>query len=62
VRGGGPGVSLGDGRFVVAGTDRAVAWSQVARAAYQPRQRPPGLEPGFSPTAATARARCSPDP
>ncbi|HSB40479.1 MAG TPA: xanthine dehydrogenase family protein molybdopterin-binding subunit [Methylomirabilota bacterium] len=47
-------VTLRDGRFVVAGTDRGVAWSQVARAAYQPRQLPPGLEPGFSETAAFA--------
>jgi carbon-monoxide dehydrogenase large subunit len=47
-------VALRDGRFVVAGTDRGVAWSQVARAAYQPRQLPPGLEPGFSETAAFA--------
>ena len=45
-------VALRDGRFVVAGTDRGVAWGQVARAAYQPRQLPPGLEPGFSETAA----------
>ena len=47
-------VALHDGRFVVAGTDRGVAWSQVARTAYQPRQLPPGLEPGFSETAAFA--------
>jgi carbon-monoxide dehydrogenase large subunit len=47
-------VALRDGRFVVAGTDKGVAWSQVARAAYQPRQLPPGLEPGFSETAAFA--------
>ena len=44
-------VALRDGRFVVAGTDRAVPWSRVARAAYQ-RQQPAGLEPGFSETAA----------
>jgi carbon-monoxide dehydrogenase large subunit len=44
-------VALRDGRFAVAGTDRGVAWNQVARAAYQPRQLPPGLEPGFSETA-----------
>ncbi|HET9924746.1 MAG TPA: xanthine dehydrogenase family protein molybdopterin-binding subunit [Methylomirabilota bacterium] len=44
-------VALRDGRFVVAGTDRGVAWNQVARAAYQPRQLPTGLEPGFSETA-----------
>jgi carbon-monoxide dehydrogenase large subunit len=45
-------VTFRDGRFVVAGTDRDVAWSRVARTAYQPRQLPPGLEPGFSETAA----------
>src|SRR5712691_11415664 len=45
-------VALRDGRFVVAGTDRDVAWSRVARTAYQPRQLPPGLEPGWSDTAA----------
>jgi carbon-monoxide dehydrogenase large subunit len=43
-------VTLRDGRFVVAGTDRDVAWSRVARAAYQ-RTQPAGLEPGFSETA-----------
>src|SRR6266851_5222271 len=45
-------IVLRDGRFTVAGTDRGVAWSRVARTAYQPRQLPPGLEPGFSETAA----------
>ncbi len=47
-------VALRDGHFVVAGTDRGVPWSRVARTAYQPRQLPPGLEPGFSETAAFA--------
>jgi len=36
-----------DGRFTVAGTDRAVAITDVARAAFQPAQLPPGLEPGL---------------
>jgi carbon-monoxide dehydrogenase large subunit len=45
-------VELRDGRFAVRGTDRAVSWAQVARAAYQPRQLPAGMEPGFSETAA----------
>jgi carbon-monoxide dehydrogenase large subunit len=36
-----------DGRFTVAGTDRAVAIKDVARAAFQPAQLPPGLEPGL---------------
>ena len=43
---------FGDGRFTVAGTDKGLAFAEVARAAYQPRQLPPGLEPGFSETAA----------
>jgi carbon-monoxide dehydrogenase large subunit len=41
-----------DGRFTVAGTDRGAAFADVARTAYQPRQLPPGMEPGFSETAA----------
>ena len=40
------------GRFTVAGTDKGLAFAEVARAAYQPRRLPPGLEPGFSETAA----------
>jgi carbon-monoxide dehydrogenase large subunit len=40
-------VVFADGRFAVAGTDRAVAIKEVARAAFQPAQLPPGLEPGF---------------
>jgi carbon-monoxide dehydrogenase large subunit len=45
-------VRLADGRYTVAGTDKGVAWAAVARAAYVPRQLPPGMEPGFSETAA----------
>jgi carbon-monoxide dehydrogenase large subunit len=40
-------IALADGRFVVAGTDRAVALREVARAAFQPASLPPGLEPGL---------------
>ena len=36
-----------DGRFRVAGTDRGVTVTEVARAAFQPAQLPPGLEPGL---------------
>jgi len=36
-----------EGRFRVTGTDRAVTIVQVARAAFQPAQLPPGLEPGL---------------
>jgi carbon-monoxide dehydrogenase large subunit len=45
-------VALRDGRFTVAGTDRGVTFASVARTAYQPRQLPAGMEPGFSETAA----------
>ena len=40
-----------DGRFQVAGTDRGMTWDSVARAAYQPRRLPSGMEPGFTETA-----------
>jgi aerobic carbon-monoxide dehydrogenase large subunit len=36
-----------EGRFRVAGTDRAVSITDVARAAFQPARLPPGLEPGL---------------
>ena len=48
-----------DGKFGVVGTDRAVVLKDVARAAFQPNQLPPGVEPGlyetgtFSPKQAT---------
>jgi carbon-monoxide dehydrogenase large subunit len=45
-------IALRDGRFSVAGTDRGVTFDAVARVAYQPRQLPAGMEPGFSETAA----------
>src|SRR5262245_32524368 len=40
-------IVFGEGRFRVAGTDRAVTLGEVARAAFQPTQLPPGLEPGL---------------
>src|SRR5213593_919797 len=45
-------VVLGDGRFTVAGTDRGMTFDAMARAAYQPRRLPAGMEPGFSERAA----------
>jgi carbon-monoxide dehydrogenase large subunit len=45
-------ISYKDGRFTVAGTDKGVGFAEVARTAYTPRQLPPGMEPGFSETAA----------
>jgi carbon-monoxide dehydrogenase large subunit len=41
-----------DGRFTVTGTDRGVTFADVARTAYLPRQLPPGMEPGFTESAA----------
>ena len=38
--------------FSVAGTDTGVGFTEVARAAYMTRQLPPGMEPGFTETAA----------
>src|SRR5262247_1023316 len=52
-------VTFTDGKFGVVGTDRAVGLREVARAAFQPNQLPPGVEPGlyetgtFSPRQAT---------
>jgi carbon-monoxide dehydrogenase large subunit len=40
-------ITFADGRFTVVGTDRAVTLKEVARAAFQPGQLPPGLEPGL---------------
>jgi carbon-monoxide dehydrogenase large subunit len=40
-------VTFSDGRFNVVGTDRAVGLAEVARAAFQPSQLPPGVEPGL---------------
>jgi carbon-monoxide dehydrogenase large subunit len=45
-------IGFAEGRFTVAGTDRGVTLAEVARTAYQPRQLPAGMEPGFSETAA----------
>src|SRR5215813_10319425 len=52
-------IVFADGKFSVVGTDRAVVLKDVARAAFQPAQLPPGVEPGlyetgtFSPKQAT---------
>ena len=41
-------IGFADGNFTIAGTDRTVAIDAVARAAFNPAQYPPGLEPGFA--------------
>src|SRR5262249_38890257 len=40
-------ITFADGKFSVVGTDRAVVLKDVARAAFQPSQLPPGVEPGL---------------
>ncbi|MBV9153277.1 MAG: xanthine dehydrogenase family protein molybdopterin-binding subunit [Alphaproteobacteria bacterium] len=41
-------IAFEDGVFAIAGTDRTVGIEAVARAAFNPGQLPPGLEPGFA--------------
>jgi carbon-monoxide dehydrogenase large subunit len=41
-------VEFADGVFTVAGTDRRLRIEEVARAAFNPAQQPPGIEPGFA--------------
>ena len=41
-------ISFEDGVFAITGTDRSVDIDAVARAAFNPGQLPPGLEPGFA--------------
>jgi carbon-monoxide dehydrogenase large subunit len=40
-------IEFAGGKFSVAGTDRALALKDVARAAFQPARLPSGMEPGF---------------
>jgi aerobic carbon-monoxide dehydrogenase large subunit len=40
-------LTFAEGQFTVVGTDRAVNLRDVARAAFQPAQLPPGVEPGL---------------
>ena len=57
-------IEFKDGRFTVAGTDRAVAWKDVAKLAYAPRMLPAGMETGlmamasFTPPAPTFPNGC----
>ena len=41
-------IAFADGTFAIAGTDRSVTLDAVARAAFNPSQLPPGIEPGFA--------------
>jgi carbon-monoxide dehydrogenase large subunit len=40
-------IEFNEGIFAVAGTDRRMPIGEVARAAFDPTQLPPGMEPGF---------------
>jgi carbon-monoxide dehydrogenase large subunit len=40
-------VEFADGKFAIAGTDRAIALKEVARASFQPARLPAGMEPGL---------------
>jgi aerobic carbon-monoxide dehydrogenase large subunit len=40
-------VEFADGQFAIAGTDRAMALKEVARASFQPARLPLGMEPGL---------------
>jgi carbon-monoxide dehydrogenase large subunit len=41
-------ISFADGEFAIAGTDRKITLVAVARAAFNPAQLPPDVEPGFA--------------
>jgi carbon-monoxide dehydrogenase large subunit len=43
-------IAFDDGNFTIPGTDRLVTLEAVVRAAFNPGQLPPGLEPGFAET------------
>lgn len=47
-------MEFGDGAFSVAGTDRAVTLTDVAKASFLPAKLPPGVEPGLFETATFA--------
>ena len=40
-------IVFADGRFAIAGTDRAASLAEIARAAFQPARLPPDIEPGL---------------
>jgi aerobic carbon-monoxide dehydrogenase large subunit len=41
-------IAFDDGSFAIPGTDRSVPLERVARAAFNPAELPPGIEPGFA--------------
>ena len=47
-------IEFGSGHFTVAGTDRSISLTEVARAAWQPQLLPPGMELGLDEKAIAA--------
>ena len=47
-------IDFADGRYTVAGTDRAIAFDEVAKAAFSPAKLPKDIEPGLFETASWA--------
>jgi carbon-monoxide dehydrogenase large subunit len=41
-------IEFAEGKFRIAGTDRSVPIQRIAKAAFNPLELPPGLEPGFA--------------
>jgi carbon-monoxide dehydrogenase large subunit len=52
-------IEFADGRFTVAGTDRALTLEEMARASFQPDRLPPGMEPGLIEHATWAPAQAT---
>lgn len=43
-------IEFSNGKFVIAGTDRTLSMTDVAKASFDPDQLPPGMEPGLEAT------------
>src|SRR5262249_14407090 len=52
-------VVFDNGAFMIAGSDRAITLKEVARAAWQPENLPPGVKPGLSGSAKWAPEACT---
>jgi len=52
-------LEFADAKFIVAGTDRSIPLTQVARASFQPARLPPGMEPGLFENATYAPERAT---
>jgi carbon-monoxide dehydrogenase large subunit len=42
-----PDIEFADGRYAIAGTDRGIAFDEIAKIAFQPGRLPDGVEPGL---------------